>query len=67
LAIASDLAYTLPLLGRIDEAKQQVSALLKSVPTMTIPEADAFYKLACLDSAYREKVASRCDRPGCPR
>jgi hypothetical protein len=40
-----DLAYTLPFLGRIDEAKEHVAALLKTYPTMTIREADAFYKL----------------------
>jgi adenylate cyclase len=52
-----DLAYTLLFLGRIDEAKQHVAALLKMYPTMTIREADAFYKLVCFDSAYREKMA----------
>ena len=43
-----DLAYTLPFLGRVDEAKQHVAALLKMYPTMTIREADAFYKLVLL-------------------
>jgi tetratricopeptide (TPR) repeat protein len=52
-----DLAYTLPFLGRIDEAKQHVAALLKMYPTMTIREADAFYKLVCFGPAYREKMA----------
>jgi tetratricopeptide (TPR) repeat protein len=61
-----DLAYTLPLLGRVDEAKQHVAALLKMVPAMTIREADAFYKLVCFDTAYREKMPVRCARPGCP-
>jgi adenylate cyclase len=61
-----DLAYTLPFLGRIDEAKQHVATLLKMVPTMTIREADAFYKLVCFDSAYREKMAGALRQAGLP-
>ena len=64
-----DLAYTLPFLGRlgrIDEAKQHVAALLKMVPTMTIREADAFYKLNCFDAAYRDKMAGALRQAGLP-
>ena len=61
-----DLAYTLPFLGRVDEAKQHVASLLKMVPTMTIREADAFYKLVCFDSAYREKMAGALRQAGLP-
>ena len=61
-----DLAYTLPFLGRVDEAKQHVTALLKMVPTMTIREADAFYKLVCFDAAYREKMAGALRQAGLP-
>ena len=61
-----DLAYTLPFLGRIEEAKQHVAALLKMYPTMTIREADAFYKLVCFDSAYREKMAGALRQAGLP-
>ncbi len=61
-----DLAYTLPFLGRIDEAKAQVAALLKMYPTMTIREADAFYKLVCFDAAYREKMDGALRRAGLP-
>jgi adenylate cyclase len=61
-----DLAYTLPFLGRIDEAKQHVAALLKMYPTMTIREADAFYKLSCFDPAYREKMAGALRQVGLP-
>ena len=61
-----DLAYTLPFLGRVDEAKQHVAALLKMYPTMTIREADAFYKLVCFDPAYREKMASALRQAGLP-
>jgi adenylate cyclase len=61
-----DLAYTLPFLGRVDEAKQHVAALLKMYPTMTIREADAFYKLSCLDAAYREKMVGALRQAGLP-
>jgi hypothetical protein len=61
-----DLAYTLPFLGRIDEAKQHVAVLLKMLPTMTIREADAFYKLVCFDTAYREKMAGALRQAGLP-
>jgi tetratricopeptide (TPR) repeat protein len=61
-----DLAYTLPFLGRVDEAKQHVAALLKMYPTMTIREADSFYKLACFDPAYREKMVGALREAGLP-
>ncbi len=61
-----DLAYTLPFLGRVDEAKQHVAALLKMYPTMTIREADGFYKLVCFDAAYREKMAGALRQAGLP-
>jgi adenylate cyclase len=61
-----DLAYTLPFLGRVDEAKQHVAELLKMYPTMTISEADAFYKLVCFDPAYREKMAGALRQAGLP-
>ena len=61
-----DLAYTLPFLGRVDEAKQHVAALLKMYPTMTIREADAFYKLVCFDAAYREKMVGALRQAGLP-
>jgi adenylate cyclase len=61
-----DLAYTLPFLGRIDEAKAHVEALLKIYPTMTIREADAFYKLICFEPAFREKMAGALRQAGLP-
>ena len=62
-----DLAYTLPFLGRVDEAKQHVAALLKMVPTMTIREANAFYKLVCFDPAIGRRWSARCVKRACPR
>jgi TolB-like protein len=61
-----DLAYTLPFLGRIDDAKAQVAALLKVYPSMTIREADAFYKLICFEPAFREKMAGALRQAGLP-
>ena len=61
-----DLAYTLPFLGRVGEAKQHVAALLKMYPTMTIREADAFYKLVCFEPAFREKMARALRLAGLP-
>jgi hypothetical protein len=61
-----DLAYTLPFLGRIDDAKAQVSALLKVYPSMTIREADAFYKLICFEPAFREKMGGALRQAGLP-
>jgi adenylate cyclase len=61
-----DLAYTLPFLGRIDEAKEHVGKLLKMYPTMTLREADAFYKLVCFDAAYREKMVGALRQAGLP-
>jgi adenylate cyclase len=61
-----DLAYTLPFLGRLEEAKAHVAELLKMYPSMTIREADAFYKLVCFDAAYREKMAGALRQAGLP-
>jgi hypothetical protein len=35
-------------------------------PTMTIREADAFYKLVCFDSAFREKMVGALRQAGLP-
>jgi adenylate cyclase len=61
-----DLAYTLPFLGRIDEAKAHIATLLKMYPSMTIAEADAFYRLFCFEPAYREKMARGLRQAGLP-
>jgi hypothetical protein len=61
-----DLAYTLPFLGRIDEAKEHVATLLKMSPTMTVAEADAFYRLLCFEPAFREKMARALRQAGLP-
>ena len=62
-----DLAYTLPFLGRVDEAKQHVAALLKMYPTMTIREADAFYKLVLLRRPLSREDGRRAASSGLAR
>ena len=49
---------------RLDAA--HVAALLKEYPSMTIREADAFYKLVCFEPAFREKMASSLHQAGLP-
>jgi adenylate cyclase len=61
-----DLAYTLPFLDRLDEAKAHVATLLKMYPTMTIHEADAFYKSYCFEPSFREKMAGALRKAGLP-
>jgi TolB-like protein len=62
----TDLAYTLPFLGRIDEAKAHVATILKLDPTMTIQKNDAFYRLLCFEPAFREKMAGALRQAGLP-
>jgi TolB-like protein len=52
------LAYTLPFLGRTQEARAHVATLLRMRPGFTISEADAYYKMWCFAASYREKM---CD------
>ena len=61
-----DLAYTLPFLDRLDEAKAHVATLLKMYPTMTIREADAFYKMFCFEPSFRENMAGALRKAGLP-
>ncbi len=61
-----DLAYTLPFLGRTDEAKEHVATLLKMYPSMSVAEADAFYRLFCFEPAFREKMARGLRQAGLP-
>jgi adenylate cyclase len=49
--------YTLPYLGKTDEARAQIPALLKLKPNMSVREADRYYKMWCFDADYREKMA----------
>jgi adenylate cyclase len=50
------LVYTLPHLGRIDEAKAEIPVLLKLKPDISVREADRLYTLWCFDADFRERM-----------
>ena len=60
------IAYMLPSLGRIDEAKAHVQALLKLRPRFTIREANAYYTMWCYEPAYKEKMTDALRQAGLP-
>jgi TolB-like protein/DNA-binding winged helix-turn-helix (wHTH) protein len=61
------MAYTLPFLGRTDEAKAHVASLLKLSPGFTIREADAYYAMWCFAPSYREKMRDALRTAGLPQ
>ncbi len=60
------IAYMLPSLGRIDEAKAHVQALLKLRPGFTIREANAYQTMWCYEPAYKEKMTDALRQAGLP-
>ena len=50
------LAYTLPYLGRTDEARAQIPILLKLKPDVSINTVDRFYKMFCFQTDFIERV-----------
>jgi tetratricopeptide (TPR) repeat protein len=50
------LAYTLPYVGKIEEARAEVSILMKLRPTISVQEADRYYAMWCFDKEFREKM-----------
>jgi TolB-like protein/DNA-binding winged helix-turn-helix (wHTH) protein len=50
------MAYTLPYLDRMKEAKAHVTTLLRMRPGFTVREADAYYKMWCFAPSYRKKM-----------
>ncbi|MCC8956123.1 hypothetical protein H8B02_22630 [Bradyrhizobium sp. Pear77] len=61
-----DQAYTLPFLNRLDDAKAQVTKLLKLRPDFTIREADAYYRMYCFSPEYIEKMNLALRQAGLP-
>ena len=59
-------AYTLPFLGRLDDAKTEITKLLKLRPDFTIREADAFYRMYCFSPEYIEKMNDALRQAGLP-
>jgi TolB-like protein len=60
------MAYTLPLLDRTDEAKSHVASILKLSPGFTVREADAYYAMWCFPQPYREKMRGALRTAGLP-
>jgi adenylate cyclase len=50
------LAYTLPYLGRTDEARAQIPILLKLQPDISVRTVDRFYKMFCFEPDFIERV-----------
>ncbi|MGC1576282.1 MAG: hypothetical protein WA813_09190 [Beijerinckiaceae bacterium] len=50
------MAYMLPSLGRLGEAKVHVATLLKLKPGFTIREANSYQTMWCYGPAYRDKM-----------
>ncbi len=61
------MAYTLPFLGRTDEARAHVASLMRLSPGFTVREADAYYSMWCFPPAYREKMRDALQRAGLPQ
>ena len=52
------LLATLPHLGRVDEARAEVSAALKLRPDMSVHEYDRWVKMFCTSADFRQRRAS---------
>jgi tetratricopeptide (TPR) repeat protein len=50
------LVYTLPHLGRIDEARAQLPSLLRLKPDISVREADRLYAVWCFDADFRDRM-----------
>lgn len=50
------LVYTLPYLGRVDEARAQVLSLIKLKPDISVREADRYYTVWCFDADFRDRM-----------
>ena len=50
------LAYTLPYLGRLDEAREAVAELAQVAPGMTVEQALQLYRTYCFEDDYLEKM-----------
>lgn len=60
------MAYTLPFLDRVKEARTHAATLLKMRPGFTVKEADAYYKMWCFAPPYRKKVCDALRIAGLP-
>jgi len=53
-----NLVYTLPYVGRVEEAKAQVPVLLQLKPNMSVREADRIYAMFCFDADFRQRMSA---------
>jgi TolB-like protein len=60
------MAYTLPFLDRVKEARTHAAALLKMRPGFSVREADAYYKMWGFATSYRERMCDALRIAGLP-
>ena len=60
------LAYTLPWLGRIEEARREIDEVQRLYPGFTIEKAIEFYRMFCFDDAYLDTIETALTRAGLP-
>jgi len=60
------IAYTLPYLGRIEEAKAAIKDLHRLLPGFTIENALEFYRMFCFDDTFLQKMRKGLLQAGMP-
>jgi pimeloyl-ACP methyl ester carboxylesterase/DNA-binding winged helix-turn-helix (wHTH) protein len=60
------MAYTLPLIGRVDEGREAVKKLLYLNPGFTVEKALQFYKAHCFDEKYLAAMQGALQQAGLP-
>ena len=61
------MAYTLPFLDRVKEARAHAATLLKMRPGFTVREAEAYYKMWGFAPSYRERMCDALRIAGLPQ
>jgi hypothetical protein len=51
------LAYTLPYVGKVEEARAEIPILMQLKPTISVQEAVRYYAMWCFDKDFRDKMA----------
>jgi adenylate cyclase len=50
------LAFTLPYVGKVEEARAEIPTLMKLKPTISVQEANRYFAMWCFDKDFREKM-----------
>ena len=58
--------YTLPYLGKTEEAREEIQTLLKLKPEMTVHEANRYYQMWCFDADFRRRMTTALRLAGLP-